>query len=439
MSIETYLGIIGPLISAFIDIFLVNHFFDHNYRRRYRNQKVYRLILFLIMIGMAVINSFHTLALNMSVWIIVFLVFGLVLFYDEEGGKLHIVFKGLLLFAANNLIELLSYFILIFIVNSMHAIVISTAIYSFLNLTVTKILNIILYFSVIKYLLGKDKLKRLSHWHYITYFFLAMISFLGTFLVINSIEHVVGGWRALIVISYLILIVLLNLFTMSLLDSLAENMELKIQLGIFEQQEILQERYYGSLDERYNQSLKVLHDVDRHIRVIEGLYQEGQNTEAMEYTREISRMLLPLVPRRFTSNDILNIILNDKAEAAGKNHIEFKCDIEEFDYGFLKNSDITTIFSNLLDNAIEACMKLESGRYIRIHTSSQLSILLIEIRNATGEIPVWEAGRPLSQKPGNHGIGLKNVEKVVLNYEGSIDYRMEGEEFICSVILNKPH
>lgn len=435
--IENYLNIVGPLISAFIDIFLIGHFFEKNYERKYHNRNLYRIIFSAIVLGMAVINSFHQAWLNIAIWIIICVVLGLVLYCDNTGEKIHIVFKGLLLFGANNLIELISFFLFKFIVNSMDTIIVSEAMYSFLNLTVTKILNIILYFALLKQLLGKNKLRRLSSWHYLTYFFLVSLSFLGTFMVISANGYAIGDRRVLVSILYLIMIVSINLFTLNLLDSLAENMELKIQLSIFEQQEILQQTYYGTLDERYNQALKVLHDVDKHIRVIEGLYRDGQNGEAMEYTKDISRMLLPLAPIRYVSNDILNIILNDKAEAAKKNHIQFECAIEETDYSFLKNSDITTIFSNLLDNAIEACMKKEEQRYIVVNTSVQYNILMIKIKNSIGEKLDWSGGRPLSRKGKNHGIGLKNVEKVIEEYEGSIDYFVEGEEFICNIFLNK--
>ena len=148
-------------------------------------------------------------------------------------------------------------------------------------------------------------------------------------------------------------------------------------------------------------------------------------------------MLLPLVPRKYVSNDILNIILNDKAEVAKKNNVEFKCLMEETDYSFMKNSDITTIFSNLLDNALEACLKKKGNRWIDIKTSSQRNILVIEIRNSTGEKPFLRGGRLVSQKGRNHGLGLKNVEKVVAEYEGTIDYRIQEKEFDCNIILNK--
>lgn len=435
--VERCLTIIGPLVSAAIDVYLIYHFFKTNCTRRYRQEKLYLVIVPGIVLLVAAINSLHNTLMNIGIWLIICFIFGFVLFFDETEGRVHSFFKGLVLYVSSGLIEIISYFILKFVTDSMNSGGMSLEIYNFLNLTITKVLNILFYFALLRYLLGRQKMRKLPYWYYLIYAVIAIVSMWGMFIVINAIEYIDGGWKALSIIAYLTMIVSISLFTLNLLDSLAENIELKIQLGIFEQQEILQERYYDSLDDRYNQSLKVLHDVDKHIRIIEGLYQKGENREAMEYTRDISKMLLPLVPVRYVSNDILNIILNDKAEAARKHGIAFTCIMEAEDYSFLKGSDITTIFANLLDNAIEACMKKEGERRIKVMTKSQYDILMVEIRNTMGEKPDWREGRPLSKKGGHHGIGLKNVEKVVADYEGSIEYEMQGEEFICNLILNK--
>lgn len=436
--LEQVLSVTGPLISAFIDICLFYNFFDRNYRKRFQKKWFYRITISVVFFILAAVNYYQITLLNFTIGTVICCVFGLWLYYDEKAGKMHTFEKALLLFLSGGLSELVGFFLLKLAMNSMHTIIISVPLYSFLNLTVTKILHIILYFTIFRKMLGKNKLRKLSYWYYMTYFFLVLMNVLSTFVVISAIEYVKGGWEAVIIILNLITIMIINLYILSLLDSFAENTELKVQLAIFEQQEKIQEKYYVSLNERYNQSLKVLHDVDKHINVIERLYQKGQSLEAIEYTKDISKMLLPLVPKKYINNNILNIILNDKAEIAKKNGIEFRCCMEDTDYSFMHNADITTIFSNLLDNAIEACLKKESERYIDIKTMSHNdSMLVIEIKNSIGERPVWQEGRPVSQKGQNHGIGLKNVEKVAMEYSGSIDFEINDNEFLCNVLLNK--
>lgn len=430
------LAFMGPLISAFIDIYLFFNFFEGNYSRTIHKKGFYRMAMPVVFIVLAIVNYFQVTGFNFAIWIVICALFGFIFYHDDKGGKLHTFFKALLLYITCGLSELLSYFALKFAVNSTHAVIISESLYGFLNLTVTKILHIILYFVLFRRLLGKSKLRKLSYWYYVTYFFLVMMNFLSTFLIISAIENVEGGWKAAVVILNLVTIMIIDLYILSLLDSLAENTELKVQLAVFEQQEKIQKKYYTALDERYNQSVKVLHDVDKHIRVIEGLYQKGESSEAIEYTKDISKMLLPLVPHKYVNNNILNIILNDKAEAAKKNGIDFKCHMEETDYSFMRSSDITTIFSNLLDNAIEACIRKEKERYIYIKTTSYADMLLIQIKNSIDDEPIWQEGKLMSQKGENHGIGLKNVEKVVSDYSGNMDFEVNNKEFVCNVLLS---
>ena len=40
---EACLAILGPLISAFIDMFLMNHFFKENYQKRLKGKNIYNL------------------------------------------------------------------------------------------------------------------------------------------------------------------------------------------------------------------------------------------------------------------------------------------------------------------------------------------------------------------------------------------------------------
>lgn len=435
---EWGLSIVGPLISAFIDIFLLSQFFEANYHRRYcRGKWSYRFLVFAIVLVVASVNYYQVIYYNFAVSILICILFGFILYYDEQLGRIHTFLRALLIFIAYCLLELVGYFLLRLAVDKMHMVVVSEQVYNFLNLTVTKILEIIFYYAWLKNVLGRERLRRLSYHYYLVYAILVMMSISSTFVVLSAVVHIKSRWENILMIVNLITIVAANLYMLKLLDSFSEKEALKVQLGIFEQQGKLQEKYYGALNDRYNQSLKVLHDVDKHIYVIESLYQKGDSLEAMEYTRDISKMLLPLVPKKYSDHNILNIILNDKAEIAARKNIEFRCVMEDIDYGFMRNSDITTIFSNLLDNAIEACMKKENGRYITIKTGNHQDMIMIRIANSIGEKPVWRDGRPMSQKGERHGIGLKNVEKVVTEYNGSVDFEMNEQEFACSIILNK--
>ncbi|WP_243006695.1 GHKL domain-containing protein, partial [Roseburia sp. OM04-10BH] len=110
---------------------------------------------------------------------------------------------------------------------------------------------------------------------------------------------------------------------------------------------------------KYDQTVHILHDVNKHIKAIEGLYGAEQGNTAGEYAAEIRELLKPLIPVQYTENPILNILLTDKESVMKEKGISVTIKVDNVNLNFLAPIDITTIFGNLLDNAIEAAEKLE--------------------------------------------------------------------------------
>ena len=131
----------------------------------------------------------------------------------------------------------------------------------------------------------------------------------------------------------------------------------KMQLEMMEQQEKIQYDNYEIQSAKYKEAMSILHDVDKHMKMIEGLYQEDFKREALNYTNQIRKMLQPLVPFMYTDNPVLNCLLSDKKRVADRNGISFKIETNEVDINFMKPIDITTLFGNLIDNALEATKK----------------------------------------------------------------------------------
>ena len=101
---------------------------------------------------------------------------------------------------------------------------------------------------------------------------------------------------------------------------------------------------------------------------------------------------------------------------------------------FLAPIDITTIFGNLLDNAIEAAEKLEGGKYISIKIGSYHKMIAASIENNCGEVK-WKNGFPVSAKGKGGGIGLLNVQSSVKKYDGNLILKSDGNIFPAFKLL----
>ena len=89
------------------------------------------------------------------------------------------------------------------------------------------------------------------------------------------------------------------------------------------------------------------------------------------------------MPRFECDSPILTVVINNKLESADTLKIDFKVDPEFTQIDFISNLDITAIFSNLLDNAFEACSELPEGnRRVRLSITRRNYFVFIYLENS---------------------------------------------------------
>ena len=103
------------------------------------------------------------------------------------------------------------------------------------------------------------------------------------------------------------------------------------------------------------------------------------------------------------------------------------------------DSETCSLLGNLLDNAIEACMRMDDNadKWISVKIENQKQLLFIKIENSVNEAPVMEKGRPVSVKRDKmrHGYGLKNVERILNKYDGTIVYLSRDKAFQIKLLF----
>ena len=198
--------------------------------------------------------------------------------------------------------------------------------------------------------------------------------------------------------------------------------------------------YYETLLSLQNEKNRLIHDMKyQHMQVIQML-DEKKYDECREYLFKISDVLEKKEYTQYTGNPYIDFILNYKNSETSKKGIKF--DINADFIGRLEvfeQQDINIIFGNLLDNAIEATEVLEeSERWIDVELARVNQMLLITIKNSSGYRPKMRKGTIISSKKDNtfiHGIGLKNVEKSVLKYNGIFEVGCENNIFEVKIVI----
>lgn len=197
--------------------------------------------------------------------------------------------------------------------------------------------------------------------------------------------------------------------------------------------EKLEHKRYEELEKKLAQSQSMLHDIRGHVQTMERLYQESASVQAQEYAKSFHQMLNELGEQYYTDNRVLNIILNDKARMMKQLRIEPEILVRELELTGYKDTDITIIFGNLLDNAIEA-LRESKDKSFQMRAGRIGDFMSFVISNGND----GDEGRTEARiKKGKEfqGIGLRNVERSVEKYQGEIEYEAQGDRFVVKLML----
>ena len=207
--------------------------------------------------------------------------------------------------------------------------------------------------------------------------------------------------------------------------------------ALLQQQSEMQLEVYSDLQQRYQNSMETIHDAKRHVRALESLIQSDHLAEAQQYKESLFQKLNELQPSIHCDNPLLSAILNHVFLKAEQRHIALKMDLQgEEQLSMLAGVDLTTIVSNLLDNAVDAVSELpEEQRYIHFAVAFQIGEIMIHVENPTKNDLKREGNTLVSTKEGHLGLGLKNVEMVVKKYKGDFKIYVKYGNFVVAITI----
>lgn len=196
-------------------------------------------------------------------------------------------------------------------------------------------------------------------------------------------------------------------------------------------------KYYHNLKEKNSNLKSYKHDMLNHWSTVYNLINNSNIEDSKEY---ISTMISNFSNEKKTiidtGNPILDAILTEKIEIAMRKNIQVSTDIFINKNLKIDLLDCCTIFSNILDNAIEASSKIESNRHIKIKLISKNNMLICKISNSIDKNITINKNLETSKKDKtSHGIGLKNVKNAIKKYDGELSINYTESTFIASFIL----
>ena len=255
---------------------------------------------------------------------------------------------------------------------------------------------------------------------------------------IHYVSKFTKNWICLLafgIITFLIVIGLLFTFV-SYLMAKRKNKQLESDIRKTETYLFMQLKLLEREENTRNETSRLRHDLNNHLQVISELHASKNYSAAEKYIRNLSGRSDISKQMHFTGNQIADIVLSTKKDTAEKSGIRFTCDGHFQGLNHIEPIDVCTIFSNLLDNAIEATVNAKEP-FICVEGTQHTNYCMIKVANTVPKPLIIKNNHLSTTKPEkkHHGLGIPGVKSVIHKYNGDCVLSCENTLFCVKIIL----
>ncbi|GFI32697.1 sensor histidine kinase DpiB [Lachnospiraceae bacterium] len=302
------------------------------------------------------------------------------------------------------------------------------------------LVKVILFFLilVIRKKFAKKSMETMVDTEWLRFLFFPIFTIVAISVMLSVFEYVQTIEQANLLAVIAFGMVGMNIVVFYLINDIVER-EIKMHENkIFQIQAKNQLEMYRSISENFDNQKRKTHEYKNQISCIESLLDKKQYAKLVEYVKKINGSLNSEPDAINTNNVIVNAILNTKYQEADAKGIVFVFRVNDLSGLKIKDEDVVTVLSNLLNNAIEACETCEDKRIIKFKFVKEENKIIIAVKNTFNYDIVYENGEIKSTKTSNvdeHGVGIKNVLKIIEKYDGAYVIEDKNKEFFFSIII----
>lgn len=228
-------------------------------------------------------------------------------------------------------------------------------------------------------------------------------------------------------------------------------MALVIQFGLFQQNRLAQEneKIEQLLHQEYKQrqlsreNVELINEKCHNLKHQIAAIRAKDSSLALEKElRRIENAVMIYDSSFRTQNDALDIVLMEKGLVCDSNHIRLVCIADGMSLSHITDTDIYTLFGNILDNAIDSVRDAEDleKRYIALEVRQSNGMALIHTENYCEEDLDFQDGLPQTTKEDKryHGYGMKSIRFLAEKYGGAVSCYQENQLFTLNIMLPLP-
>lgn len=184
---------------------------------------------------------------------------------------------------------------------------------------------------------------------------------------------------------------------------------------------------YLDLLEKKNETMNIMaHDYKNNLLTIASM---TDSTEVKDYINNMMGEITKYNQIAKSKNRLLDVILSKYTDLCNSKGVRFETNIMTENLCFVNNYDISSLFNNILDNALEAAL-MSTDKYINLEITNSLnSYHKIVATNSCDIEPKTENGKLITSKKNKetHGFGTKSINRIVKKYDGEMQWEYDNE------------
>lgn len=204
----------------------------------------------------------------------------------------------------------------------------------------------------------------------------------------------------------------------------------------------LEQKHYKEILEKNYEVRGLWHDMNNHVITMQYLIKNHACDEINEYLLQLHDVLQNAVDHNLSGNNVVDALLNYKIRFASDKNINIDHYIAIPEKLKMNSIDLSIILGNILDNAIEGCLRdsrSDNDKIIKFNMYYKKESLLIDVENTVDEKTIKKSGNKLiSSKISKHnksGYGIANVKQVLDHYGGNMITQILDDRFKCTILI----
>lgn len=216
------------------------------------------------------------------------------------------------------------------------------------------------------------------------------------------------------------------------------NFAIKVEYDYLQKLLAMQYDNYRISEESVRLVNQKYHDLKHQIAL---LRSEISSDSKLAYLDQMEQDIRSYEAQNKTGNDVLDTVLTAKSLQCQREGIGLTVTADGSALHFMQPMDISILFGNALDNAIESVGMLSDRekRLIHLTINRQKNFVRIHMENCyEGELK-FVNGMPVTNKQDTnfHGFGIKSIRSIVDKYDGSMTIHAENGWFELRILFTQ--